>query len=128
MLISILAGPRFIAFLRRREYGQHIREEMSEAHSTKQGTPIMGGLLTLGAATAAYLAVARYTVPALTVLFVTLACGAIGFLDDFIKLTHRRSLGLNARWKLILLGVITVGVGIAARHQDLPTEIYIPGV
>ena len=42
--------------------------------------------------------------PALTVLFVTLACGAIGFLDDFIKLTHRRSLGLNGRWKLLLLG------------------------
>ena len=66
--------------------------------------------------------------PALTVLFVTLACGAIGFLDDFIKLTHRRSLGLNGRWKLILLGLITVGVGIAAQHQHLPTSVYIPGV
>ena len=128
MLISILVGPRFIAFLRRREYGQTIREEGPEHHVTKQGTPIMGGLLTLGAATAAYLAVARYTVPALTVLFVTLACGAIGFLDDFIKLTHRRSLGLNARWKLLLLGAITVGVGIAARHQHLPTNVYIPGL
>ena len=128
MLISILVGPRFIAFLRRKEYGQTIREEGPEHHVTKQGTPIMGGLLTLGAATAAYLAVARYTVPALTVLFVTLACGAIGFLDDFIKLTHRRSLGLNARWKLLLLGAITVGVGIAARHQHLPTNVYVPGL
>jgi phospho-N-acetylmuramoyl-pentapeptide-transferase len=128
MLISILVGPRFIAFLRRREYGQTIREEGPEHHVTKQGTPIMGGLLTLGAATAAYLAVARYTVPALTVLFVTLACGAIGFLDDFIKLTNRRSLGLNARWKLLLLGAITVGVGIAARHQHLPTNVYVPGL
>src|SRR5205085_5115543 len=70
---------------------------------------------------------ASYTVPALTVLFVTLACGAIGFADDFIKLTHRRSLGLNGRWKLLLLGLITVGVGIAARHQHLPTNVYIPG-
>jgi phospho-N-acetylmuramoyl-pentapeptide-transferase len=128
MLISILAGPRFIAFLRRREYGQQIREEMSEAHSTKQGTPIMGGLLTLGVATAAFLAVSKYTVPALTVLFVTLACGAIGFIDDFIKLTHRRSLGLNGRWKLLLLGLITVGVGIAARHQHIPTSVYVPGI
>src|SRR5436190_578012 len=128
MLISILAGPRFIAFLRRKEYGQTIREEGPEHHVTKQGTPIMGGLLMLGAGVAAYLAVARYTVPALTVLFVTLACGAIGFIDDFIKLTHKRSLGLNARWKLLLLGAITVGVGVAARHQHLPTEVYIPGV
>src|SRR2546430_256944 len=117
MLISILAGPRFIAFLRRKEYGQTIREEGPQHHVTKQGTPIMGGLLVLGAGTAAYLALARYTVPALTVLFVTLACGAIGFIDDFIKLTHRRSLGLNARWKLLLLGAITVGVGLAGRHR-----------
>ena len=127
LLISILVGPRFIAFLRRREYGQHIREDGPQHHMTKQGTPIMGGLLILAAATIAYLALASYTVPALTVLFVTLACGAIGFADDFIKLTHRRSLGLNGRWKLLLLGLITVGVGIAARHQHLPTNVYIPG-
>src|SRR5213080_4546045 len=128
MLISILVGPRFIAFLRRKEYGQTNREEGPEHHVAKQGTPIMGGLLTLGAATATYLAVARYTVPALTVLFVTLGCGAVGFLDDFIKLTHKRSLGLNARWKLLLLGAITVGVGVAARHQHLPTNVYVPGL
>jgi phospho-N-acetylmuramoyl-pentapeptide-transferase len=126
MLISILAGPRFINFLRQREYGQTIREEGPEHHVTKQGTPIMGGLLMLGVALAAYLALAKYTVPALTVLFVTLACGLIGFIDDFIKLTHRRSLGLSGRWKLVLLGLITVGVGLAARHQHLPTNVYIP--
>jgi phospho-N-acetylmuramoyl-pentapeptide-transferase len=128
MLVSILAGPRFIAFLRRREYGQHIREEGPESHAAKQGTPIMGGLLMLGVAAAAYLAFARYTVPAVTVLFVTLSCGLIGFIDDFIKLTHRRSLGLNGRWKLLLLAAITVGVGLAARHQHLPTNVYVPGV
>jgi phospho-N-acetylmuramoyl-pentapeptide-transferase len=128
LLISILVGPRFIAFLRRREYGQHIREEGPEHHMAKQGTPIMGGLLILAAAAIAYLGLASYTVPALTVLFVTLACGAIGFADDFIKLTHRRSLGLNGRWKLLLLALITVGVGLAARHQHLPTNVYIPGV
>ena len=128
LLISILSGPKFIAFLRRKELGQHIREEGPEHHFSKQGTPTMGGLLILFAAAIGFLALSKYTVPALTVLFVTLACGAIGFLDDFIKLTHRRSLGLNGRWKLILLGLITVGVGIAAQHQHLPTEVYIPGL
>src|SRR3954465_11683833 len=126
LLISILAGPRFIAFMRRKEYGQTIREEGPEHHVTKQGTPIMGGLLTLGVATAAFLALSKYTVPALTVLFVTLACGAIGFIDDFIKLRHRRSLGLRGRWKMLLLGLITVGVGFAAEHQHLPTSVFIP--
>jgi phospho-N-acetylmuramoyl-pentapeptide-transferase len=128
LVVSIFAGPRFIDFLRRKEYGQTIREEGPQHHVVKQGTPIMGGLLTIGVATAAYLALGRYTVPALTVLFVTLACGTIGFIDDFIKLTHRRSLGLNGRWKLLLLAAITVGVGLAARHQHIPTNVYIPGV
>jgi phospho-N-acetylmuramoyl-pentapeptide-transferase len=128
LLISIFSGPKFIAYLRREEYGQHIREEGPEHHVVKQGTPTMGGLLILFAAGIGFLALSKYTVPALTVLFVTLACGAIGFLDDFIKLTHRRSLGLNGRWKLILLGLITVGVGLAAQHQHLPTEVYVPGL
>src|SRR4051812_25692996 len=86
----------------------------------------MGGLLTLGVAGAAYLALGRYTVPALTVLFVTLACGAIGFLDDFIKLTHRRSLGLKGRWKLILLVGVTAVVAIVARHLLLSTDVSVP--
>ena len=126
MIVSIVIGPKFIAFLRRNEFGQHIREEMPEAHQVKQGTPTMGGLLILVVATIAFLAVSKYKVPALTVLFVTLACGAIGFLDDFIKLRHRRSLGLRGRWKLILLALITVGVGFAADHQHLPTSVFIP--
>ena len=128
MIISIVIGPKFIAFLRRNEFGQHIREEMPEGHRVKQGTPTMGGLLILVVATVAFLAVSKYKVPALTVLFVTLACGAVGFLDDFIKLRHRRSLGLRGRWKLLLLGLITVGVGFAADHQHLPTSVFVPVV
>ena len=50
-LISILAGPRFIDFLRRRELGQHIREEGPARHVVKQGTPTMGGVLILVSAT-----------------------------------------------------------------------------
>jgi phospho-N-acetylmuramoyl-pentapeptide-transferase len=128
MVVSIIIGPRFIAFLRRNEFGQEIREEGPETHLVKRGTPTMGGLLFLVVATAAFLTVSKYKVPALTVLFVTLGCGAIGFLDDFIKLTHRRSLGLRGRWKLILLALITVGVAFAARHQHLPTTVFIPVV
>src|SRR5438105_15542689 len=128
MVLSIIAGPKFIAFLRRNEYGQHIREEGPQGHAEKQGTPTMGGLLILIAATLAFAIVSKYKVPALTVLFVTLGCGAIGFLDDYVKLTHRRSLGLNGRWKLVLLALITVGVGFAADHQHLPTTVFIPVV
>jgi phospho-N-acetylmuramoyl-pentapeptide-transferase len=128
MVLSLIIGPRFIAFLRKNEFGQHIREEGPEAHGTKQGTPTMGGLLVLVVAPAAFLSMSKYKVPALTVLFVTLGCGAVGFLDDFIKLTHRRSLGLRGRWKLLLLAGITAGVGFAADHQHLPTTVFVPFV
>jgi phospho-N-acetylmuramoyl-pentapeptide-transferase len=128
LLLSIFLGPKFIAFLRRNEFGQHIREEGPQAHAVKQGTPVLGGLLILVAASVGFLALSKYTVPAVTVLLVTIACGAIGFLDDFIKLTHKRSLGLSGRWKLLLLGATTVGVGFAARHQHLPTNVYVPGL
>jgi len=128
MVVSIVVGPKFIDFLRRNEFGQHIREEGPEGHRVKQGTPTMGGLLILVVATFAFLAVSKYTAAALSVLFVTLGCGAIGFLDDFIKLRHRRSLGLQGRWKMLLLGLITVGVAFAADHQHLPTNVFIPVV
>src|SRR5256885_16501014 len=97
MVVSILVGPRFIAFLRRNEFGVHIREELSTRHGGKQGTPTMGGLLILVVATVAFLCVSKYKVPALTVLFVTLGWGAVGFLDDFIKMTNRRAVRLHRR-------------------------------
>ena len=126
LIVSILIGPKFIDFLRRNEFGQHIREEGPQHHMGKQGTPTMGGLMILFAATIAFLPVSQYRLQALTVLFVTLACGAIGFLDDFTKLTHRRSLGLSGRWKLLLLAGVTVVVAIVSHHLKLSTSVYLP--
>ena len=126
LIVSIVIGPRFIDFLRRNEFGQHIREDGPQHHMLKQGTPTMGGLLILFAATVGFLPVTHYTLRGLTVLFATLACGAIGFLDDFIKLTHKRSLGLRGRWKLLLLAAVTVVVAVVARHLHLSTDVYVP--
>src|SRR6266545_1260205 len=116
MAISILAGPKFIAFLRREEYGQHIREEGPAGHHLKQGTPTMGGLLIVLSMVPPFLALSRYTEAGLTVFFVTLGCAAIGFADDLIKVTHRRSLGLAGRWKLLLLVGITALITFAAMN------------
>ena len=126
LAISVGVGPRFIDFLRRHEFGQQIREEGPRHHIAKQGTPTMGGLLILFAATIAFLPVSHFRLQSLTVLFTALACGAIGFLDDFIKLTHKRSLGLSGRWKLLLLALVTVVVAMVARHLHLSTDVYIP--
>ena len=127
MVISIVAGPRFINFLRLREYGQPIREEGPARHIEKQGTPTMGGLLILFSAAVPYLILSNYSTPALTVCFCAVGCGAIGFLDDFIKVTHQRSLGLNGRWKLLGLALITAVVAWVAYHRDFSTDLYLPG-
>jgi phospho-N-acetylmuramoyl-pentapeptide-transferase len=126
MVISIAAGPWFIDFLKRNELGQHIREEGPERHVVKQGTPTMGGLLIMIAMSIPFLVFTERTLPALTAFFVTLGCAAIGFVDDWTKLTHRRSLGLAGRWKLLLLAAITAVVALVVYDADFKTSIYLP--
>jgi len=128
LIVSILVAPRLIHYLRTRAYGQHIREEGPQHHIAKAGTPTPGGLAILAALSVAFLALSHYTTNALLVFFVTLGCAAIGFLDDAIKLTHKRSLGLNGRWKLLLLAVIAAVVGIVTAHRDFSTNVYLPVV
>ncbi len=87
----------------------------------------MGGLLIVAAAAIAVLVTASAnTLPALTIFGTMLACGAIGFADDLIKLRHRRSLGLSGRWKMLLLLGIAIAVGIAAHHQQLSHDVFVP--
>jgi phospho-N-acetylmuramoyl-pentapeptide-transferase len=129
MVISIVAGPKFIEFLRRNEFGQQIREEGPQGHVIKQGTPAMGGLLIMLSMSVPFLVFSGRTVPAVTAFFVTLGCAAIGFVDDWTKVSRRRSLGLAGRWKLLWLAAITVVVGVvAARGLDDPlkTDVYLP--
>ena len=103
MVIAVVIGPTFIDWLRRRSVGQQIRAEGPAGHHVKQGTPTMGGLLILFAALAPFLVLSVYTLPGLTVMGTTLGCGLIGFLDDYLKVRRRRSLGLPGRWKMLLL-------------------------
>jgi len=129
MVISIVAGPKFIEFLRQNEFGQMIREEGPRGHVTKQGTPAMGGLLIMISMSIPFLIFSGRTVPAVTAFFVTLGCAAIGFVDDWTKVSRRRSLGLAGRWKLLWLAGITLVVAVvAARGLDDPlkTDVYLP--
>jgi phospho-N-acetylmuramoyl-pentapeptide-transferase len=126
MVISLGAGPKFIDFLRRNEFGQQIREEGPQGHVVKQGTPTMGGLLIMIAMAFPFLIFSEHTVPALTAFSVALGCAAIGFVDDWMKVSHRRSLGLPGRWKLGLLAAITLFVAIVVERGDFKTTIYLP--
>jgi phospho-N-acetylmuramoyl-pentapeptide-transferase len=126
MVLSIGAGPAFIAFVRRHAFGQHIREEGPAGHMAKQGTPTLGGVLLLACALIAFAIFTKRTTPALTVAGVTLACAGIGFVDDWFKLANRRSLGLSGRWKMLALAAVTAVLGYVANQQNLSTDVYLP--
>jgi len=126
VVLSIAAGPAFIAFVRSKAFGQHIREDGPAGHLAKQGTPTMGGVFLLASALFAFVLFSKFTTPALTVAGVTVACAAIGFVDDWFKLANRRSLGLSGRWKMLLLLGVTAGLGYVAHHEGLSTDVYLP--
>jgi phospho-N-acetylmuramoyl-pentapeptide-transferase len=110
LLITIFLGPRFIEYLRLKEFGQQIREEGPQEHLAKAGTPTMGGLLLFVAIAVPYLVLSPRDTESLAVFGVAVGCAALGFIDDLIKVTKRRSLGLAARWKL--LGQIGLAVAL----------------
>ena len=102
LLICIFLSPRFISFLRTREFGQFIREEGPEGHHEKAGTPTMGGIIIFTAISVPFLILSDYDWRAVGVFGAAIACALLGFADDFTKIVRRRSLGLRARTKLIV--------------------------
>ena len=91
MVIALFGGPPFIRWLRHRGIGQNIRDLTPEAHSAKQGTPTMGGVIILVAAAIAYVAFSRRSTAGLVLLMLVLGSGFIGFADDFLKQRRKRS-------------------------------------
>ena len=129
LVIGMVAGPRFIRWLSRRGIGQNIRELGPEGHSAKAGTPTMGGLLLLAATLIPYLIFATKTVPTLVVMILALGGGVIGFADDFISQWRQRSLGLSARFKLLLMvPVFGVALWLATEYGGVDTRLSVPFV
>jgi phospho-N-acetylmuramoyl-pentapeptide-transferase len=110
LLICVFLGPRFIDFLREKEFGQHIREEGPEGHHGKAGTPTMGGLVLFVAISVPFLILSDYRAASLAVFGTALASAALGFADDWIKLRKRRSLGISGRTKLVAQGLTAIGL------------------
>src|ERR687883_1794396 len=101
LLISLVFGGRVIEYLRRLNVGQEIREEGPQAHQTKRGTPTMGGVLIIGSVLISTLLWARLSsLYVWVVLVATAGFATIGFLDDYLKVAKKQSLGLQGRWKL----------------------------
>lgn len=125
-ILAIIMGPLFIPLLRRLKFGQQIREDGPKAHLKKQGTPTMGGTIILLALTIAVLQFSDKTTPFFILLIATLGYGLVGFLDDYIKIAFKRSLGLTAKQKLIGQLLVSAVVCILLVTMNHSTELVLP--
>lgn len=122
MAIALLGTPVAIRIFVRRGFGQEIQDELAAAgHASKRGTPTMGGIVIILASLAGYLAGHLLTADPMTasgllVLFLMTGMGLVGFVDDYIKVFRRRSLGLRAGQKLAGQIVVGAAFGIMALH------------
>ncbi|MBW4027135.1 phospho-N-acetylmuramoyl-pentapeptide-transferase [Acidipila rosea] len=131
LLIALLIGPYVIEKLREFQIGQYIREEGPKAHQKKAGTPTMGGVLICIAILLPTLLWSDLSNPFVwMVMGSTLAFGAIGFADDYIKVIHRRNLGLTARAKMglqiLVSGAIAISLVYMQTQGSYSTRLMVP--
>ena len=107
--LSVILCPIIIPFLKKLKFGQNVREEGPREHLKKSGTPTMGGLIILTSIVVTALLFVQSNRRIIPVLFVTLGFGLIGFLDDYIKIVMRRSMGLHP-WQKMGLQIVITGV------------------
>ena len=131
LMIALFIGPYVIQKLREFQIGQFVREDGPQSHLTKTGTPTMGGVLIC---IAILLPTVLWSDPANPLVWIavfsTLAFGAIGFSDDYIKVVQRRSLGLTARAKLLWQGLAAAAVAVAlvvlSQFRMFSTRLTVP--
>jgi len=132
LILSFCIGPKIIRWLKSKQAeGQPIRLDGPQSHLlTKKGTPTMGGVMILFAVSISTLLWADLTNPYVwIVLLVTIGFGAIGFVDDFLKLTKRNSKGLSSRRKIVWQTIIAVAASVAIQQiapPGLADEIAVP--
>ncbi|MGA7574010.1 MAG: phospho-N-acetylmuramoyl-pentapeptide-transferase [Terriglobales bacterium] len=131
LFTGLIVGPIVIRRLRDFQIGQYIREEGPQAHQKKAGTPTMGGLLIAIAILVPTLLWADLSNPFVWIaVFSTVAFGAVGFADDYLKVVHRRNLGLTARAKMgyqIAASIVIAVALIALQHRgEYSTRLVVP--
>ncbi|MZQ81836.1 phospho-N-acetylmuramoyl-pentapeptide-transferase [Paenibacillus sp. 5J-6] len=127
-VLALIMGPLCIPILRRMKFGQQIREDGPQGHLKKQGTPTMGGIIILIALALASLRFADKNTDLLILLIASLGYGLVGFLDDYIKIIFKRSLGLTAKQKLFGQLLISAIVCYLLVREGHSTDLYIPFV
>lgn len=126
-MISVLAGPVVIPFLKRLKVGQTVRTEGPKTHLKKNGTPTMGGILILFAILVVSLFYVRDYPRIIPILFLTLGFGMVGFLDDYIKVVLMRSMGLSPLQKLCMQLLVTgIYVFYLVHYTNTDLSMQIP--
>jgi phospho-N-acetylmuramoyl-pentapeptide-transferase len=131
LLIAFFIGPYVIQKLREFQIGQYIREDGPQSHLKKSGTPTMGGVLIVIAIILPTVLWSDPSNPLVWItVFSTLAFGAIGFADDYIKVVQRRSLGLTARAKLLWQGLaaaaVAASLSVLTQFRLFSTHLSVP--
>jgi len=126
-VINIILCPIIIPKLREFKFGQTERTDGPQSHLVKNGTPTMGGIMILISFIISSLFFIKGNSDGIMVMFVTIGYGIIGFIDDYIKVVKKRSLGLRAYQKIIGQIIITsVFLYYLYNFTDVGTEIFIP--
>ena len=120
-IYAFFATPILIKFLASKGFGQFIRDDGPTSHHTKRGTPTMGGLILISASVLGYglshlITGISMTTSALLVLALVIGLGVVGFIDDYLKVAKKRSLGLNAKQKILGQIAVAAAFGYAGLH------------
>ena len=126
-VVGVLIMPILIPILRKLKFGQNVRDDGPQTHLAKAGTPTMGGIGIIIAIAVGSIFFMRNNTDGLAVLLTAIGFGAVGFIDDYIKVVKKRSLGLRAYQKLIAQLVITfIFCFYILKNTEFATSIYIP--
>lgn len=124
---SVIVGPLVIPFLRKMKVGQTVREEGPKAHLKKNGTPTMGGVIIISAVALTSIFYAKDYPKIIPVLFLMLGFGLIGFLDDYIKVVLKRSMGLRPLEKFSCqIIVTTIFIYYTNHYTEISTNMLLP--
>ncbi|MEC0242988.1 phospho-N-acetylmuramoyl-pentapeptide-transferase [Paenibacillus dokdonensis] len=126
-ILAVIAAPLLIPLLRRMKFGQQVRDDGPQSHLKKAGTPTMGGVVIILAFTLSFLKFSVINTDFYVLLVATLGFGLIGFLDDYIKIVFKRSLGLTARQKLFGQLLFSAIMCILLIQNGHDTAIHFPG-
>lgn len=127
LIITVIATPVIISFMQKRNGGQCIREDGPKSHMIKSGTPTMGGLAIILAVLVTCGAMDGLDKDMLIILAAFLGYGLLGFLDDYVKVSMKRNLGLTAKQKILFQILIALGLSVyQAKVSVYGTTILIP--